>query len=62
MYDDSEPDNISFIWGNARYSSQRLYRLAHFSLQVPRNFLWNWKSNFTPRLKFFYLVDGDWST
>ena len=49
---DSE-DSWTFIWGNANYSSKKVYDMALTTLQVPRTFSILWKSQCTPRVKVF---------
>ena len=49
---DSE-DSWTFIWGNANYSSKKVYDMAFTTLQVPRTFSILWKSQCTPRVKVF---------
>ena len=41
------------LWGNDRYSSQKLYKLAFSTLDAPRSFSLLWKCQCTPRIKFF---------
>ena len=53
QYDDKINDGWVFRWGNDRYSSQKVYKLAFEGLQVPRTFQWLWKRKCTPRIKFF---------
>lgn len=46
-------DSWSYIWGNARYSSQRLYKLAFQNTPTHPAFKWVWKASCMPRIKFF---------
>ena len=52
-YDPDSNDSWSFIGGNANYSAKKLYTVAYSTMQAPRNFSWLWKSQCTPRVKFF---------
>ena len=52
-YDETLKDRWTFRWGNERYSSQKVYKLAFAGLEVPRTFQWIWKSKCVPRIKFF---------
>ena len=52
-YDTTENDHWSFVWGNDKYSSQKFYKLAFSTLDVPRSFSLLWKCQCTPRIKFF---------
>jgi len=46
-------DNWTFIWGNANYSSKKIYNLAYSTIEAPRTFSLLWKSQCTPRIKVF---------
>jgi hypothetical protein len=52
-YDPMGTDSWVYIWGNTKYTSTRLYKIAFQHLQPPITFSWIWKSKCTPRLKFF---------
>ena len=55
-YDQTLKDRWTFHWGNERYSSQKVYKLAFAGLEVPRTFQWIWKSKCVPRIMFFALL------
>ena len=50
-YDALSQDKWTFMWGNDKYSSRKLYAMAFSSLPAPRTFSWVWKSQCTPRIK-----------
>jgi hypothetical protein len=52
-YDESECDSRLFQWGNFRYSSQKIYSLAHSGIHVPQTFSRIWAAQCTPQLRFF---------
>ena len=52
-YDPGTNDQWSFIWGNNKYSSKKFYNLVFSTLEAPKTFSWLWKSQCTPRIKFF---------
>lgn len=52
-YHGNEKDQWTFIWGNNKYTSSRLYRFVFAGLQEPITFKLLWKAKSTPRIKFF---------
>lgn len=44
---------VIYVWGNASYSSQRLYKLAFSNANVHPAYKWIWKASCTPRIKLF---------
>jgi len=52
-YDPNANDHWAFLWGNDRYSSQKLYKLAFATMDVPRTFSLIWKCQCTPQIRVF---------
>ena len=52
-YDPNANDHWAFLWGNDRYSSQKLYKLAFATMDVPRTFSLIWKCQCTLRVRIF---------
>ena len=53
VYVPNSDDRWTFIWGNDKYSSRKLYSLAFFTVQTPITFSLPWKCQCTPRIKVF---------
>jgi hypothetical protein len=51
--DEESTDTWIYQWGNATYSSSKVYKLAFQNLPEHPVFSWLWKSKCTPRVKFF---------
>jgi hypothetical protein len=49
-YDEDSADQWSFIWGNANYTSSRIYRFVFSGMQAQPTFKWLWKSKCIPRI------------
>lgn len=41
-YDEDSADQWSFIWGNANYTSSRIYRFVFSGMQAQPTFKWLW--------------------
>jgi hypothetical protein len=52
-FDEENKDVWSYQWGSTTYSSKKLYNLAFQNMPAHPIFTWLWKSNCTPRVKFF---------
>jgi hypothetical protein len=54
-------DTWSYIWGNEFYSSTKAYMAFIGFKQVPKHFIWLWKSSCQPKHKVFsgcsYMID-----
>jgi len=51
--DEESRDTWIYQWGNATYSSSRVYKLAFQNLLEHPVFTWLWKSKCTPRVNVF---------
>jgi hypothetical protein len=52
-FDEQTKDVWLYQWGNATYSSRKLYKLAFQNVPAHPIFAWLWKFKCTPRVKFF---------
>ena len=49
----NEPDIWSYIWGNDKYSSRKVYATNFLHVQPPAYLKWIWKSKCTMKVKVF---------
>ncbi len=46
-------DDWSFIWNSDKYTTKRFYKLTFSNVQVPRPFVWIWKTRCVMKIKVF---------
>jgi hypothetical protein len=53
LNDSQEKDAWTYIWGNNKLSSSRLYHYTFRNVHPPRPFIWLWESKCSNKLKVF---------
>lgn len=51
--DEGKGDEWSYIWNSTRYTAKRFYKLIFMSLQMPRPYVWIWKTRSVMKIKVF---------